>query len=323
MTTEKLVSVIIVTYNRAQFLKDAIQSVLNQTYRNIQLILVDDGSTDNTKELAEAYPFIEYHYKNNGGQASARNLGFKYAKGDFVACLDSDDMWYPDFLTICVKQLTITNTDFVFTNWDQEVKNGVSWQFLNRDPFLKPYLSKLKDEWVLLDYADTKNLYLRACPSPSSSVVFRKSSMVEGWDEQMKIGDDWSMYLDIIFSKNCNVAFTLKVLWRKRVNDINVYDGRKWNEVLENLYVNDLSKKISKLKSRLNRNELDILNKRYIESMVELAKHNIVREYKFLSAMQLLKRSFIVDISQTLISIPLILRKAINSKIIVPKDIPN
>lgn len=94
-------SVIIPTYNRLPFLKEAVQSVLDQTYRNFELILVDDGSTDGTKEFAgKLETGIKYIYKKNGGPSSARNRGIREAKGRFITFLDSDDLWHKDKLKI-------------------------------------------------------------------------------------------------------------------------------------------------------------------------------------------------------------------------------
>lgn len=87
-------SIIIPTYNRAWCIERAIDSVLGQKYQNWEMIIVDDGSTDNTEELVEKYlsdKRIRYFYKNNGGVGSARNLGLKFASGGFVMFLDSDD----------------------------------------------------------------------------------------------------------------------------------------------------------------------------------------------------------------------------------------
>lgn len=91
-----LVTVVTPTYNRVDYLPIAINSVLNQTYRNLELILVDDGSTDNTREVVEKYhqdSRFQYIYQENRGQAAARNVGLGIARGDFIALLDSDDIW--------------------------------------------------------------------------------------------------------------------------------------------------------------------------------------------------------------------------------------
>lgn len=93
-----MISVIIPFYNRDRYLAEAIESVLNQTYTNIELILVDDGSTDKSAEIARSYP-VKYHYQTNMGIGAARNTGISLATGDFFAFLDSDDIWTTDKLT--------------------------------------------------------------------------------------------------------------------------------------------------------------------------------------------------------------------------------
>lgn len=314
MSIESLVSVIIPTYNRESVLCDAIESVLNQTYKNIQIIVVDDGSTDNTATLIKKYPQIEYHHKQNGGQASARNRGLIHAKGKIIASLDSDDIWYPDFLEKCVQKLEADQLDFVFTNWDQDTKGGETWDFLNNDPFLKPYFHKEKDNWIALDYKEVRELYIKSCPSPSSSLVMRKSSIISGWDEKMNIGDDWCLYLEMILSKECRVAFTLTKLWHKRIDDINVYDGRKWNEVVEFLYIADSKTKIKKFEKLLTPREKRTLQERYMGGLVEFAKYNLIRKLNIKYSLLLLIRSFAINIPFTLKEIPNVFIKGLQNK---------
>jgi glycosyltransferase involved in cell wall biosynthesis len=102
MTKENpTVSVIIPTYNRAHLIGRAIQSVLNQTYRDFELIIVDDGSTDNTEEVVGSFKDsrIKYiHHKENKGGTAARNTGINDANGEYIAFLDSDDEWLPEKL---------------------------------------------------------------------------------------------------------------------------------------------------------------------------------------------------------------------------------
>jgi glycosyltransferase involved in cell wall biosynthesis len=88
-----LVSIVMPSYNRAELTKRALESVLAQTYKNFQLILVDDGSKDHTRQVFERMPGVEYHYRVNGGEAKATNTGLALAKGEFIALLDSDDWW--------------------------------------------------------------------------------------------------------------------------------------------------------------------------------------------------------------------------------------
>jgi glycosyltransferase involved in cell wall biosynthesis len=95
------VSVVIPTYNRAGFVPEAIESVLSQSYRNFEVIVVDDGSTDNTSEVLEPYhDRIRLIQQTNSGVSSARNRGLNEAEGEWVAFLDSDDLWRPDKLAI-------------------------------------------------------------------------------------------------------------------------------------------------------------------------------------------------------------------------------
>lgn len=90
------ISVVIPTYNREKYICQAIESVLQQTVKNIEIIVVDDGSTDNTNEKLKEYKEkIRYIYTEHKGPAHARNVGMRIAKGDYISFLDSDDLYYP------------------------------------------------------------------------------------------------------------------------------------------------------------------------------------------------------------------------------------
>ncbi len=102
----KKVSIIIPAYNKAVLTVKAVESVLRQSYKNIEVIVVDDGSTDETKQ--SLLPFlnkINYVFKKNGGACSARNAGIRLAKGDYLAFLDCDDIFLPDKIEVCLKYL--------------------------------------------------------------------------------------------------------------------------------------------------------------------------------------------------------------------------
>ena len=99
-----LVSVIIPTYNRAEIIEEAVDSVLAQDYKDFELIVVDDGSTDNTSEVLATYgDDIRVLYQENKGVSAARNRGISEAAGKLIAFLDSDDLWMPQKLTTQVE----------------------------------------------------------------------------------------------------------------------------------------------------------------------------------------------------------------------------
>jgi len=120
------ISVIIPTYNRKNTLPRAVESVLNQTYKPVEIIIVDDGSTDGTKEwFSEMYPLVHYIYQVNSGVSLARNTGINSARGDWIALLDSDDEWLPDKLEIQVKLLQ-NNAELRFCHTNEIwIRNGV------------------------------------------------------------------------------------------------------------------------------------------------------------------------------------------------------
>lgn len=96
-TIDPLVSVIIPTFNRAALVKESIESVLSQTFQDFEIVVIDDGSTDETRETVSNIPSdkIFYIYQQNTGPAAARNAGIRIAKGKYIAFLDSDDLWLP------------------------------------------------------------------------------------------------------------------------------------------------------------------------------------------------------------------------------------
>ena len=122
--TDKLVSIITPTYNCAKFIGRTIESVQAQTYTNWEMIIVDDRSEDNTKEIVENYmknePRIKYHLLEvNSGAAVARTTSMKLAKGSYMAFLDSDDIWTPDKLEKQLKWMEITGHAFTCTAYEQ------------------------------------------------------------------------------------------------------------------------------------------------------------------------------------------------------------
>ena len=254
-----LVTVIIPTFNRAESVLEAIQSVKLQTYPHVQIIVIDDGSTDNTREKLTAIEGIEYYYQRNGRQASARNLGLRYAKGEFIATLDSDDVWNEDFLSECMRIIQSRDLDFVFTNWKTKKDNGLSESAWLRAGIWQNYIVRETDTWHYLESAKLRKLFVSTCPAPSSALLFRRSSIVTEWNPDLKIADDWCFVLDLILAGYCRAAFTLIPMWVKNVQNDNIYDGQFREKIAQELEVFDTRMMLKRFESKLNLKEMLVL----------------------------------------------------------------
>lgn len=137
--TKEFVSVVIPTYNRACVLEQSVRSVLNQTYAHLEVIVVDDGSTDDTKAVIEQIKDtrLRYIYQENRGACAARNNGVKNANGEYIAFHDSDDTWYPDKLKkqmsmmlkkksdVIVCKLAMHHPDGTVTHYPKRIREGL------------------------------------------------------------------------------------------------------------------------------------------------------------------------------------------------------
>lgn len=128
-TKANCVSVIIPCYNQAHYLGEAIESILNQTYQHYEIIVVDDGSPDNTAEVAARYPGVRYVRQANQGLAGARNTGLRESKGEYVVFLDADDRLVPDAIK--------TNLNYMLTHSECALVTGQA-QFISSDGLIIP-----------------------------------------------------------------------------------------------------------------------------------------------------------------------------------------
>ena len=163
-----LISVIMPAYNAEAFIRQAIESVIKQTYLNWELIVVDDGSTDSTAEIVKGFARnnkkVKYLYQPNGGQGKARNLAISNSKGGYIAFLDADDMWTKDKLAIQSHILSKEkDVDLVFSQGYNVIDGAISefdvqiktvWDIASLPEFLKqnqiPILSVLAKRSALL-----------------------------------------------------------------------------------------------------------------------------------------------------------------------------
>ena len=130
------VSVILPVYNVEPYLDEALTSLTSQTLDDIEVIAVNDGSTDHSEEILlryqQKYPFITYYNQPNQGQSAARNHALKYAQGEYIYFMDSDDKADPDMLRQCYEYAQQTQADFIFFDGDKLMEEGakpVSWNY--------------------------------------------------------------------------------------------------------------------------------------------------------------------------------------------------
>jgi glycosyltransferase involved in cell wall biosynthesis len=179
------VSVIIPTYNREGSLTRAIESVLEQTYRNFELIVIDDGSTDDTSRIIKKYKKkIRYFSQLHSGVSSARNLGLEKSEGAWVAFLDSDDYWLPQKLTRQMECLA-EHPDWLIMQTDEKwIRNGV---------FVNPMKKHRKyGGWIFPQC-------LPLCiVSPSAVIIHQKVFNDIGvFDESLPVCEDYDLWLRI------------------------------------------------------------------------------------------------------------------------------
>jgi glycosyltransferase involved in cell wall biosynthesis len=193
----KLVSIIVPCYNQAQYLPETLQSVLDQIYTNWECIIVNDGSPDNTEEIALEWckkdeRFV-YFKKENGGLSSARNAGLKIAKGDYIQFLDSDDLLYNDKLQ---KQISFFNktTDIIicdFFPFDQDSGDFLKIRYMNPFPSEQNYKNDIIIKW------ETE------LSIPCHCVLFKKELINQDteiqFDESLPNHEDWVFWVKLFY----------------------------------------------------------------------------------------------------------------------------
>jgi len=240
-----VVSVVIPTFNSADVLPAVLDSVLEQTYSGVEILLVDDGSTDGTASVAADYEnrIRYFHQENWGGPSSPRNVGIQNAKGEFISFFDSDDLMKPGKLARAMEVFQQNPAvDFTFSNFqgvDEEMQ-------IHRKDYLADY-RKFRGDLVWEDgngfgVMAGRKLYsqlLEANFIGTSSVVVRKSvfEKVGLFDEAMLNADDVDMWRRIAYA-GFRFAFIDKVLhsYRKSPEGVTSRGARRYPAILKGFY---------------------------------------------------------------------------------------
>lgn len=219
-----LVSIITPCYNSANYISEAIESVINQTYFNWEMIITDDCSADNSCEIIEGYMQRDsrirlLRLKENSGAGIARNNSIAAAQGRYIAFLDSDDRWTPEKLEKQIDFMVKKNYAFTFTACDLYRENGTLWG----------HQSVPKS----ISYASL----LRNCAVPSSSAVYDSSVLGKMYMPSIRKRQDWGLWLNII--RKCKKGYGLNetlmnYLVRSNSVSANKYSLLKYNYAIYN-----------------------------------------------------------------------------------------
>lgn len=192
--TKELVSIITPCYNGEKYVSQTIESVLAQTYTKWEMIIVDDGSSDNSAKIIQEYckkdSRIKLIQQPNGGSAKARNHGIREANGQYIALLDSDDLWEKNFLDEQIKFMQEKNTVCVYSSYKRIDENTneclrplvCKKSVTYKDMLIRNYIGCLTG---LYDCSKTGKIYLH--------------------EELKSIRDDYAYWLDVV--KSCGIAY--------------------------------------------------------------------------------------------------------------------
>lgn len=294
---DKLVSIVMPTYNRGNVIHKAINSVINQSYSNWELIIIDDGSTDNTKEVVRYYLEKDLRIKFvsnslNKGANACRNQGATLANGKYLAFIDSDNQWYKDKL---IKQLEIIedsslNIDFVYSK--EEV---IDEKFVTIVPRRAYSMEELRKVLPLKNVVDTSTVLMK------KAIFFS----VGGFDENMPRFQDWELFFRIVvvygYNGICvNEVLNKNILQSDSISKSNkkLVDGILSMIKKHKAYLNDINL-ISSLFSSANNEVSYTIQKikelyeddpsvmeRIMEKLIFM-KQNVQKQYDFLYQWQL------------------------------------
>ncbi|MSP12355.1 MAG: glycosyltransferase family 2 protein [Chloroflexi bacterium] len=240
--SQSLVSVIVPVFNGVQFLPEAVDSIRAQNYHPLEIIIVDDGSTDDTARAAAGLgPDVRYLYKTNGGPSSARNAGLVVAKGAFMAFLDADDLWPADKLQIQVGRLlaapelevVLGRIQYVLLPGAQEPQihlseddNSLVFIHLGSGVFRKSAFDKVGNFDETLRFSEDHDWFLRAREAGIGMVILKRITLhyrlhTGNMTREKKIQD---LYLTNVLKKSLD---------RRRKNQGNSYSLPKFTDYLE------------------------------------------------------------------------------------------
>lgn len=211
---QELVSVIVPAWNAERHIGRTLQSIMRQSYRHIEIIVVDDGSTDGTCAIAEGFACQDSRFRilkqTNQGPAAARNLGVAASRGTFVAPCDSDDLWHPQKIARQVAAMRAASSEVgLVYGWSVGIDED--------DRIVCPDWARNTATGDVLHAMIEDNL-----PGSGSNALMRRNllEVVGGYPEELRYGDDWQLHIAIAAISRCAVIPVALVGYRLRSDSI-------------------------------------------------------------------------------------------------------
>lgn len=202
-----MISVIIPVYNVASYLPECLDSVLSQDHRNLEVILIDDGSTDDSGAICDGYAAADSRvhviHQKNGGAAAAKNAGLRMASGEYLSFVDSDDYLEPDVYGYMLSALEESGADAIHCNFREVCKNRSEESLVNRGRYLvnsRAYLVRFTKDW--------------SCPLLWNKLYRRELFDGVFFEEGHKIDDEYFTYQG--FLRECRILCDEKIIYNYR-----------------------------------------------------------------------------------------------------------
>ncbi|AFY80532.1 glycosyltransferase family 2 protein [Oscillatoria acuminata] len=263
------ISVIIPAYNAEKFIKETINSVLNQTFRDFELIVINDGSTDGTLEVVSTFSDSRiqvFSYPNSGPQKS-RNRGIDHAKGEYLSFLDADDLWTPDKLERQLQALHDNPDAAVAYSWTDFI-NGSGERLPGGQHF--KFTNDVYERLLLGDFIGS-----------GSNPLIRKDALlnVGPFDESLVGGQDWEMWLRLAAQYQFVVVPSTLVFYRQ--------SGKSWSSNLkrqEQGYQQVIEKSLANAPEKIKKLRKKIMGNRYKFSTFDALRYSRNRQDTLLAA---------------------------------------
>ena len=281
MNNNPLVSILIPLYNSEKYISETIESCLNQTYKNVEIIIVDDGSTDNSLKIAKTF---ETKYNNifvftqkNKGAPAARNKAFEYSKGEYIQYLDADDLLSKNKIEKQLKILKKNDINIIISGKWEKFTNNINEIKLSNRPNYKNYNSGL--DWIISTIEKYQMGAIHIWLSPRN--IIEKAGK---WNENLKINQDGEFFTRVLLNvKKVKFCENALVYYREGTGGITDSYSKKFKNHLDSLILIEthllFAEDTQRVRHACNVNYLGFIatTYEYDKSLVQKAKQRILK----------------------------------------------